>query len=91
MESGKDQKKMRKRLDNQAFPWYNKGTKRGREVLKMFVYLANGEAVKMTREQMLDNVIARYGFEAEETVDFAYLCEKGTNQQVAETYKKLMK
>ena len=56
----------------------------------MFVYLANGEAVKMTREQMLDNVITRYGFEVEETIDFAFLCENGTNQQVAETYEKLM-
>ena len=58
----------------------------------MFVYfLANGDVTKMTKEQMLDNVIARYGFEVEETIEFAYLCEKGTNQQVAETYEKLMK
>ena len=56
----------------------------------MFVYLANGDVAKMTREQMLDNVIARYGFEVEETIEFASLCEKGTNQQVAETYEKLM-
>lgn len=56
----------------------------------MFVYLANGDVAKMTREQMLDNVIARYGFEVEETIEFAYLCEKGTNQQVVETYEKLM-
>ena len=56
----------------------------------MFVYLANGDVAKMAREQMLDNVIARYGFEVKETIEFAYLCEKGTNQQVAETYEKLM-
>lgn len=45
----------------------------------------------MTREEMLDKVITRYGFEVEETINFAYLCEHGTNQQVAETYEKLMK
>ena len=56
----------------------------------MFVYLVNGDVVKMTREQMLDNVIARYGFEVEETIEFAYLCERGTNEQVAQTYEKLM-
>ena len=43
----------------------------------MFVYLVNGDTVKMTREQMLDNVIAKYGFEVEETIEFAYLCERG--------------
>jgi predicted HAD superfamily Cof-like phosphohydrolase len=56
----------------------------------MFVYLVNGDTVKMTREQMLDNVIAKYGFEVEETIEFAYLCERGTNEQVAQTYEKLM-
>ena len=56
----------------------------------MFVYLANGDTMKMTREQMLDNVIARYGFEVEETVEFAYLCENGIDRQVIETYEALM-
>lgn len=56
----------------------------------MFVYLVNGDTVKMTREQMLDNVIAKYGFEVEETIEFAYLCERGTNEQVAQTYEKLI-
>lgn len=56
----------------------------------MFVYLANGDTVKMTRDQMLDNVIARYGFEVKETIEFAYLCERGTNEQIVQTYEKLM-
>lgn len=40
---------------------------------------------------MLDNVITRYGFEVEETINFAYLCENGTQQQVEETYAELMR
>lgn len=45
----------------------------------------------MNRWEMLDKIIIKFGFEVEETIEFACLCENGTNQQVAETYKKLMK
>lgn len=45
----------------------------------------------MTRIEMLDKVITKFGFEVEETIEFAYLCENGTNQQVAETFENLMK
>jgi len=56
----------------------------------MFVEV-KGEMEKKSRWQMLDMVIARFGFETDETIDFAYLCEYGTNQQVAESFEKLMK
>lgn len=29
----------------------------------------------MTREQMMDNVIKRYGFEVDETIGFCSVCE----------------
>lgn len=57
----------------------------------MFIYLENGNVAKMTRTEMLDKVITKFGFEVEETIEFAYLCENGTNQQVAETFENLMK
>lgn len=57
----------------------------------MFIYLENGDVAKITRTEMLDKVITKFGFEVEETIEFAYLCENGTNQQVAETFENLMK
>ena len=57
----------------------------------MFIYLENEDVAKMTRTEMLDKVITKFGFEVEETIEFAYLCENGTNQQVAETFENLMK
>ena len=46
---------------------------------------------KMSKWEMLDKVIMKYGFEVEETIEFAYLCEKGTDKQIQETYENLMK
>ena len=57
----------------------------------MFIYLENGDVTKMTRTEMLDKVITKFGFEVEETIEFAYLCENGTDQQIKETFEKLMK
>lgn len=56
----------------------------------MFVEV-KGEMEMKSRWQMLDMVIARFGFEADVTIDFAYLCEYGTNQQVAESFEEIMK
>lgn len=44
----------------------------------------------MTRWEMLDLVIRKYGFEVEETIEFAFLCENGTEKQIEETFKELM-
>ena len=44
----------------------------------------------MSKWEMLDKVIMKYGFEVEETIEFAYLCEKGTDKQIEETFKNLM-
>lgn len=44
----------------------------------------------MTRGQMIDNVICRYGFEVKETIDFCWLCEDGTDEQVINRYNELM-
>ena len=45
----------------------------------------------MNRWEMLDIVITKFGFEVEETIEFAYLCENGTDKQIAETFENLMK
>lgn len=56
----------------------------------MFIYLKNGDVVKMTREQMLGTIIAQFGFEAKQTIHFAKLCEKADNKTVAESFERLM-
>jgi hypothetical protein len=44
------------------------------------------------REQMLDEVIKRYGFEAKETVNFARVCEHSIDDNnVKKVFKALMK
>lgn len=45
----------------------------------------------MDKWEMLDKIITKFGFEVEETIEFAYLCENGTDQQIKETFEKLMK
>lgn len=45
----------------------------------------------MNRWEMLDKVITKYGFEVKETIDFAFLCEDGTDKQIKENFEKLMK
>lgn len=40
---------------------------------------------------MLDKVITKFGFEVKETIDFAFLCEDGTDKQITETFENLMK
>lgn len=45
----------------------------------------------MNRWEMLDKVITKFGFEVEETIEFAFLCESGTDKQIAETFENLMK
>lgn len=45
----------------------------------------------MTRDMMLDEVIRRYGFEVRQTIKFAFLCERGTDEEVQTMYNKLMK
>lgn len=45
----------------------------------------------MNKWEMLDKVITRFGFEVEETIEFAFLCENGTDAQIEETFKNLMK
>ena len=46
---------------------------------------------KYDRWHLLDQVIAKFGFEVEETIDFAFLCENGNDKQIEETFEKLMK
>lgn len=45
----------------------------------------------MNRWEMLDKVITKFGFEVKETIEFAFLCESGTDKQIAETFENLMK
>lgn len=45
----------------------------------------------MNRWEMLDKVITKFGFEVEETIEFAFLCESGTEKQIVETFENLMK
>lgn len=45
----------------------------------------------MSKWEMLDKVITKFGFEVKETIDFAFLCEDGTDKQIAETFESLMK
>ena len=46
---------------------------------------------KYDRWYLLDQVITKFDFEVEETIDFAFLCENGNDKQIAETFEKLMK
>lgn len=45
----------------------------------------------MSKWEMLDKVITKFGFEVKETIDFAFLCEDGTDKQIVETFESLMK
>jgi hypothetical protein len=72
------EKKQKINVDNIIKSCYNKYNKRKVEVNKM------------TRWEMLDLIIRKYGFEVEETIEFAFLCENGTEKQIEETFKKLM-
>ena len=47
----------------------------------------------MTKEQMIDNVIRKYGFEARVTIAFCRMCERGdlANTQIEARYNELMK
>lgn len=45
----------------------------------------------MTREQMIDNIIKKYGFEAEETINFSRVAEKCTDAIVELKYDFYMK
>lgn len=44
----------------------------------------------MTREEMLNDVICKYGFEAPETIRFARVCEKPSVIDVEILYGALM-
>lgn len=43
------------------------------------------------REQLLDDVIRKYGFEVDQTIRFAEVCETARIEVVEEAYMKLMK
>ena len=60
---------------------YNKGTKKERE------------DKTMTREQMMDDVIRKYGFEVKTTIAFCRMCERGNvaYTQIETRYNELMK
>lgn len=45
----------------------------------------------MTREEMMDNVIKKYGFESEEAIDFCRIAETGTTAMVELKYDFYMK
>ena len=47
--------------------------------------------MKINKEQMIDNVIRRYGFEVKETIDFCFLCETDNEKVIAEEYLRLIK
>lgn len=44
----------------------------------------------MTREEMLNDIICKYGFEAPETIRFARVCEKPSEMDVEILYGALM-
>lgn len=45
----------------------------------------------MTREEMMDNVIKKYGFESEITILFCKACEEcDSNSKIRETFRMLM-
>ena len=46
----------------------------------------------MTREEMMDNVIRKFGFEVKETISFCSMCERGNvaNERIEARYKELM-
>ena len=81
--NGKDRKKIQKGVDKQSHRCYNKYSKKEKEWIKM--------ETKYDRWHLLDQVITKFGFETEETIDFAFLCENGNDKQIAETFEKLMK
>lgn len=43
------------------------------------------------RKQLLDDVIRKYGFEANQTIRFAGVCEIARIEVIEEAYAKLMK
>lgn len=47
----------------------------------------------MTREQMMDKVVRRYGFEVEETLAFCRMCENDSfsDDEVKAIYNSLMR
>lgn len=45
----------------------------------------------MTREEMMDNIIRKFGFEAEETIDFCEKCEKYGYTVIKLEYTRLMR
>ena len=54
-------------------------------------YIKRKEITKMTREEMLNNVVRRFGFEAPETIRFAQYCEDFDNDKVITVaYKWIM-
>lgn len=46
----------------------------------------------MTREEMMDNVIRKFGFEVKETISFCRMYERGNvaNERIEARYKELM-
>ena len=46
----------------------------------------------MTREEMMDNVIRKFGFEVKETISFFFFFERGNvaNERIEARYKELM-
>lgn len=46
----------------------------------------------MTREEMMDNVIRKFGFEVKETISFCRMCERRNvaNERIEARYKELM-
>lgn len=43
------------------------------------------------REQLLNDVIKKYGFEVDQTIRFAGICETARIEVIEEAYAKLMK
>ena len=74
---------IQKRVDINPLTFYNIYSKKEKEWIKM--------EIKYDRWHLLDQVITKFGFETEETIDFAFLCENGNDKQIAETFEKLMK
>lgn len=45
----------------------------------------------MTREEMIDEVIRRFGFEVELTINFARMCVTEDTETVKKEFKKIMR
>ena len=43
----------------------------------------------MTKQEMMDNVIRKYGFESEEAILFCSACEDKKNDKIIETLYKI--